>query len=181
MTAADTNTISSSCLQTDTDIISFLFPHLRYAGIGSTLTPGRNNGFLNMMKVMKDKAKALVDVKEVEEEVVQEVVQMQNTVEEVVMGGPIYKSMKMKLGMLKPVELVIEDESYKHAGHSGMQGSDSIESHFNVRIIASCFDGMSLVLRHKMVYTLLSAEMNNGIHALSIYAKTPTEEENKKN
>ena len=33
---------------------------IKYAGIGSTLTPGRNNGFLNMMKVMKDKAQALV-------------------------------------------------------------------------------------------------------------------------
>ena len=33
---------------------------IKFAGIGSTLTPGRNNGFLNMMKVMKDKAHALV-------------------------------------------------------------------------------------------------------------------------
>lgn len=64
-------------------------------------------------------------------------------------------------------------------GHAGMQGSESLESHFNVRVIASCFDGMSLVLRHKMVYTLLASEMANGIHALSIYAKTPTEEANK--
>lgn len=64
-------------------------------------------------------------------------------------------------------------------GHAGMQGSDSVESHFNVRVIASCFEGMSLVLRHKMIYTLLTSEMSNGIHALSIYAKTPTEEANK--
>jgi stress-induced morphogen len=81
--------------------------------------------------------------------------------------------------MLKPTELVIEDESYKHAGHAGMGSSSAVESHFNIRIIASCFDGLSLVQRHKMVYTLLAQEMNNGIHALSIYAKTPTEEANK--
>ena len=54
---------------------------------------------------MKDKARALHDAskKEVETEVE-------------VLGGPIYRSMKTKLGMLKPEELVIEDESYKHAG-----------------------------------------------------------------
>jgi stress-induced morphogen len=96
------------------------------------------------------------------------------------MGGPIYRSVKMKLNMLKPEELVIEDESHKHSGHAGMAGSTSSESHFNVRIIASCFEGLSLVQRHKMVYTLLGSEMNNGIHALSIYAKTPDEESTKK-
>lgn len=132
------------------------------------------------MKVMKDKAKALKDSKmNMDTAVGSESVKTLEKEEEVVMGGPIYRAIKTKLSMLKPVELVIEDESYKHAGHSGMQGSDSVESHFNVRVIASCFDGMSLVLRHKMIYTLLAAEMNNGIHALSIYAKTPTEEANK--
>lgn len=100
--------------------------------------------------------------------------------EEGSVGGPMYKSIKMKLNMLKPEELVIEDESYKHAGHAGMSGSNSSESHFNVRIIASCFEGLSLVQRHKMVYTLLGSEMKNGIHALSIYAKTPNEECEKK-
>ena len=135
-----------------------------------------------MMKVMKDKAKALQTTKSnmsTETSTETESIEIAERVEEIVIGGPIYRAIKMKLSMLKPLELVIEDESYKHAGHSGMQGSDSVESHFNVRVIASCFDGMSLVLRHKMIYTLLGAEMNNGIHALSIYAKTPTEEANK--
>lgn len=34
----------------------------------------------------------------------------------ILIGGPIYRSMLTKLNMLKPEELVIEDESYKHAG-----------------------------------------------------------------
>mmetsp|Transcript_22821 Transcript_22821/g.22041 ORF Transcript_22821/g.22041 Transcript_22821/m.22041 type:complete len:297 (+) Transcript_22821:62-952(+) len=151
---------------------------IKYAGIGSTLTPGRNNGFLNMMKVMKDKARVLHEEQAISSGVVEAVVPVK--VEDGEIGGPIYKSVKMKLGMLKPEELVVEDESHKHSGHAGMAGSDSIESHFNVRIIASCFEGLSLVQRHKMVYTLLGSEMNNGIHALSIYAKTPDEESMKK-
>ena len=81
-----------------------------------------------------------------------------------------------KLSMLKPTELLVEDESHKHSGHAGMNGHDAIESHFNVRIIADCFEGLGLVQRHKMIYTLLDEEMRGGIHALSIYSKTPAEE-----
>ena len=60
-----------------------------------------------------------------------------------------------------------------------MAGSTNTqESHFNVKVIAQCFQGLSLVQRHKMIYTLLAKEMGaeGGIHALSIYAKTPEEE-----
>ena len=73
-------------------------------------------------------------------------------------GRKIYDRIVSKLNMLKPLELVVEDESHKHAGHAGMNGSDAVESHFNVRIIADCFEGLGLVQRHKMIYTL-DAEM----------------------
>ena len=73
------------------------------------MTPGRNNGFLNMMKVMKDKAQALVS-----DDSTSAACGSSSTT-----GRPIYQAIVTKLSMLKPSELVVEDESHKHAGHAG--------------------------------------------------------------
>lgn len=56
---------------------------------------------------MKDKARALHDSKKKSEAV---------EVEGGSAHGPMYRSIMMKLNMLKPEELILEDESYKHAG-----------------------------------------------------------------
>ena len=74
---------------------------IQYAGIANSLTPGRNNGFLNMLKLMKDKARQLKQEKTVDASTS-------------VKGGSIYQSMNIKLQMLKPLELVIEDLSLIH-------------------------------------------------------------------
>jgi BolA-like protein 1 len=146
---------------------------IQFAGIGATLTPGRNNGFLNMMMKMKAQARQFSSS-------ATSSVGTTDSADGVRGGGggggKIYDRIVSKLTMLKPSELVVEDESHKHAGHAGMNGSDAVESHFNVRIIADCFEGLGLVQRHKMIYTLLDAEMKESIHALSIYSKTPVEE-----
>lgn len=77
---------------------------------------------------------------------------------------------------LEPVELVIEDVSYQHAGHAGMKGrSSDEETHFNVKIVSKGFEGMNLVKRHRLVYDLLREELDSGLHALSIVSKTPSE------
>ena len=160
---------------------------IQFAGIGATLTPGRNNGFLNMMMKMKAQARqfsssATSSVGTIDGA---DGVRGEGGIEGEGEGeggggggggGKIYDRIVSKLNMLKPLELVVEDESHKHAGHAGMNGSDAVESHFNVRIIADCFEGLGLVQRHKMIYTLLDAEMKESIHALSIYSKTPVEE-----
>ncbi|RWR90401.1 protein BOLA1, chloroplastic [Cinnamomum micranthum f. kanehirae] len=70
--------------------------------------------------------------------------------------------------------LEIEDVSYQHAGHAGVQGNAN-ETHFNVKVVSSKFEGQSLVKRHRMVYDLLGEELQSGLHALSIVAKTPQE------
>ncbi|CAA7015435.1 unnamed protein product [Microthlaspi erraticum] len=77
---------------------------------------------------------------------------------------------------LEPVELVIEDVSYQHAGHAGMKGrSADEETHFNVKIVSKGFEGLNLVKRHRLVYELLQEELDSGLHALSIVSKTPSE------
>lgn len=75
---------------------------------------------------------------------------------------------------LRPVELEVEDISYQHAGHAGIRGSDG-ETHFNLKVVSEEFEGKSLVKRHRMIYGLLQDELQNGLHALSIVAKTPSE------
>ena len=70
--------------------------------------------------------------------------------------------------------LELEDVSYKHAGHAGVEKGAN-ETHFNVKIVSPKFEGQSLVKRHRMVYDLLSDELKSGLHALSIVAKTPKE------
>jgi len=87
---------------------------------------------------------------------------------------PMYSSMMKKMiNFLKPVQLTLEDDSAQHAGHAGSKGFNG-ESHFSLKIVADCFDGLTAVQRHKLIYTILAQEMQQ-IHALSIDAKSPAE------
>jgi BolA family transcriptional regulator, general stress-responsive regulator len=74
---------------------------------------------------------------------------------------------------LQPSALDIVNDSSRHAGHMGDDGSG--ESHFRVTVVASAFTGQNKVARQRMVYDLLAEEMRGGIHALSIKALTPDE------
>ena len=82
-----------------------------------------------------------------------------------------------KLACLEPVILEIIDESSKHEGHKGHDGSG--ESHFNLTIVSDSFKGKSMVNRHKMVYNLLSIELKAKIHALALKTITCDELANK--
>ena len=72
-----------------------------------------------------------------------------------------------------PLELVIQDESAQHAGHSGAPGGG--ESHFRVRIVSAAFTGLSRVERHRKVYAAASEEIAAGLHALALTTLTPQE------
>lgn len=74
---------------------------------------------------------------------------------------------------LQPSSLGIVNESHRHAGHAGDDGSG--ESHFRVTIVSGAFTGKSRVERQRMVYDLLSEELRGGIHALSLKVMSPDE------
>lgn len=65
-----------------------------------------------------------------------------------------------------PSELQVVDDSERHRGHAGYQ--EGGESHFNVRIRASAFEGMNRVARHRAVHKALGSELVSRIHALAL-------------
>jgi sulfur transfer protein SufE/stress-induced morphogen len=153
---------------------------IRTAKISQSLTPGRNNGFLNMLQVMKRKARDL------EENAKSGVVKSDNDSGENASFNdehqsnvadkdhrPIYNAMMTTLQQLKPTSINLVDNSHQHAGHAGSLGFNG-ESHFDLTIVSEAFEGLNLVKRHQLIYMILG-EIMPKIHALSIKANTPDE------
>ena len=69
--------------------------------------------------------------------------------------------------LLAPTQLEVFDESWKHAGHAGADGSGS-GTHFRVRIASPLFAGQSRVACHRLVYDALRDFVERGLHALAI-------------
>lgn len=72
---------------------------------------------------------------------------------------------------LDPVELEVINESHKHSGHTGDNGSG--ETHFLVKVVSSRFEGCSVVECHRMVNEILEGEFKGNLHALQISTKCP--------
>ena len=89
-------------------------------------------------------------------------------------SGSVANSIKNKLEQaFSPVKLVITDKSHLHAGHA--EAKEAVESHFDLLIIAEIFHGESKISRQRSIYRILSEEMKDKVHALSIIALTPSE------
>ena len=69
---------------------------------------------------------------------------------------------------LQPQHIELVNESHMHSG----PGS---ETHWNLIIVSPSFDGERLVRRQRAVYKALNAEMQDGIHALTMKTLTPAE------
>ena len=93
--------------------------------------------------------------------------------------GPIATIIREKLTAgLAPQRLEIEDDSGRHAGHhheGGVDGRAGGESHFNLTVVSSAFEGLGRVQRQRTVNALLREELAGPVHALSIRALTPDE------
>ncbi len=68
---------------------------------------------------------------------------------------------------LAPVQLQVLDESHRHAGHAGANGT-GFGTHFKVIIKTPQFDGKSRVQCHRLVYDALQEFIDQGLHALAI-------------
>jgi len=66
----------------------------------------------------------------------------------------------------EPETLEVINDSHRHAGHSGDDGSG--ESHWKVVIASPAFADMSRVARHRAIHTALGADIIGRIHALSL-------------
>ena len=80
---------------------------------------------------------------------------------------------KKLIDAFAPTVLDIEDESHRHAGHSGARPEG--ETHFRVTIVSAAFAGLSRVARQRRVYAVLSQELMDRVHALSLTALAPDE------
>lgn len=93
--------------------------------------------------------------------------------------GPVARGIRARLeAAFQPVELVIEDDSARHAGHhheGGVDGQEGGESHFNVRIVSDAFAGQSRLARQRAVNACLKEPLAGPVHALSIKALAPGE------
>lgn len=65
-----------------------------------------------------------------------------------------------------PKSLAVINESHKHSGHAGDDGSG--ESHWRVEIAAPSLDGKSRIAKHRAIHTALGTDIIGRIHALSL-------------
>lgn len=67
---------------------------------------------------------------------------------------------------LEPTLLEVVNESHRHAGHAGDDGSG--ESHWHVTIESPAFKGLSRIARHRAVHAALGKDVLDRIHALGL-------------
>ncbi len=74
---------------------------------------------------------------------------------------------------LKPESLELIDDSHMHVGHGAKGG------HYSIKVVSNAFEGKGMLQRHRLVYDAVGDLMAGEIHALSIDAKTPIENQTK--
>ena len=88
--------------------------------------------------------------------------------------GPVATEIEKRLrAALSPTRLAVINDSDKHRGHAGHDGSG--ESHFTVEIEAAQFAGMNRLARQRAVNAALGDLMRERVHALAIRARAPGE------
>ena len=90
------------------------------------------------------------------------------------MTGPLAQEIEALLSAaFAPTHLAVINDSAKHHGHSGDDGSG--ESHFTVEIESAAFAGVSRLERQRMVNRALGDIPGQRVHALAVKARAPGE------
>lgn len=88
--------------------------------------------------------------------------------------GSVAQEIEQRLrASLAPERLVVTNDSARHRGHAGDDGSG--ESHFTVEVVAAGFAGLSRLERQRAVNAALGDLMKARVHALAIKARAPGE------
>lgn len=88
--------------------------------------------------------------------------------------GPVAPEIAKRLEeALAPTHLQVINDSDRHLGHAGHDGSG--ESHFTVEVESPFFVGKSRLERQRAVNAALGDLLRDRIHALAIRARAPGE------
>lgn len=74
---------------------------------------------------------------------------------------------------LAPTRLDVVNDSHRHRGHAGDDGTG--ESHWSVAVESAAFAGLNRVARQRLVNRALADLLAGRIHALAIRASAPGE------
>lgn len=90
------------------------------------------------------------------------------------MTGPLANEIaRLLTSAFAPTQLAVINDSARHHGHSGDDGSG--ESHFTVEIESAAFAGLSRVERQRRINRALGDIPGQRVHALAIKARAPGE------
>jgi BolA protein len=88
--------------------------------------------------------------------------------------GPVAAEIERRLqAALSPARLIVSNDSAKHSGHSGDDGTG--ESHFSVTVESAAFAGVGRLERQRMVNRALGDLPGQRVHAMAIKAIAPGE------
>jgi BolA family transcriptional regulator, general stress-responsive regulator len=88
--------------------------------------------------------------------------------------GQVQKEIESRLqAALAPAYLAVVNDSAKHSGHMGDDGTG--ESHFSVTIESAAFAGVGRLERQRMVNRALGDLPGQRVHAMAIKAIAPGE------
>jgi len=152
---------------------------IKIARIDQSLTPGRNNGFLNMLQTMKRKAAELDEAARngTGSTITHDDETSSNddgaTDDEAAAGGhgqgPKYTAITQALQALKPESITLVDTSDLNGSAEGK------ETHFELSIVASAFEGLNVIKRQQLIFLILFDLMSEikGLQIASMF--TPEE------